>query len=1053
MKKLIVMAMALCSALIGCDGKDTERKVVWRTVQPRLSIPMDWRPCAQPLCSGTPVAPVCDAEITTRQRAEDAIAHQPQCIGEAIKLLRERAFDPRAKNDLAAAYYLRAKIEHRPIYLMEAWNWIEESAAAPEAAFNRGLIAEELGLPKLALASWDAASDATPWGAEAREHSGRLADELSGSSFKQWPATRRKLKDALMRGDRNAVAMLIHHYPTPAQIYLEEVVIPQWAETGAQKDLDAAVLLANEVSTVQHDPFAREVVAAITNASDRRLLRKAHRKHAEARRAQRIFGRRDSCDDFSEAVTLLTRARSPLRLTAKIESAVNCLLARKNPEVENTLKHLQRELPAETYPYTAARIRATLAFVQNDDGNHIDALANYESAAKTFEQLGDPDYVTQMQSAWSGVLLELGDKERAWNEAMATNAHAAKIAQVRGVHVRAGALSQAALKLGHPDLALLYQTDVIDAMRQELADEPPANRDVIGALEHHLSIALRSRAEITVALGPKHDEETSMDVGEAMRLASTEDQDKYPDRKDLLARIHAVDGLLLLRRDPDGAAKAFTTAIDLLPKGKVPNLYTSFLTRRAEAHRRAGRPKEAEADLQSALKVLDGEEKIQLDRRRRGEEEDIWGFFFDRFRETYRQLIELLAKEQRNEEAFRYSERAKAFEPLDLVRRLPFAPGRFRQGQPLPLSEIQAALPEDTYIFEYCVLEDRTLVWIVGRHTFELLPLPASGEDIAAWRAEIQGAVDESDESRLKRALLLPYQGLIDPPWKRIPHRPGETPRIVIVPDGEMHGLPFASLRHPVTRRYLVEDAVLSVDGSATLYVFSLLRDGQLQRGRASALLIGDPAFDKRLPEAYEMERLKGARQEVERIRTLYEPDVAVRTDEEATVRDFLQRAGASNVIHIAAHGVVNGVHPSRSPLLLAKEGDDSGKLDAQRLAGLRLPETRLVVLASCSSAGGAPVGAEGVAPLVRPFVGAGVPGIVGSLWDFSDATAERLLVSFHRHYRAQGDDAAKALREAQLEALSERKSLRAWAPFEVIGYASSPGPAPAANTKEKRPP
>ena len=152
--------------------------------------------------------------------------------------------------------------------------------------------------------------------------------------------------------------------------------------------------------------------------------------------------------------------------------------------------------------------------------------------------------------------------------------------------------------------------------------------------------------------------------------------------------------------------------------------------------------------------------------------------------------------------------------------------------------------------------------------------------------------------------------------------------------------------------------------------------------------------------------------------------------------------------MHFAGHAIVNPWQPWRSLLLFAKSEEHSGVLDAEELVTrLKLDRTRLVVLAACSSAGGLPVGPEGVAPLVRPLIAAGVPAVIGSLWDVGDATAEELLVSFHRRYEQEGD-AAEALRSAQLEMLgSGNPGLRpvlAWAAFQVIGHTS-----PDANARQ----
>ena len=179
--------------------------------------------------------------------------------------------------------------------------------------------------------------------------------------------------------------------------------------------------------------------------------------------------------------------------------------------------------------------------------------------------------------------------------------------------------------------------------------------------------------------------------------------------------------------------------------------------------------------------------------------------------------------------------------------------------------------------------------------------------------------------------------------------------------------------------------------------------------------------------------------------------------EREATIPHFLERARASTIIHVAAHSIVNAQSASRSYILLAPAANEPGPLEAQALVTrLSLDHTRLVVLSTCSSAGGLPIGAEGVAPFVRPLIGAGVPAVVGTLWNVEDATAEELLVSFHRHYR-EGHDAAVALQLAQVGLLTKNndnpgfRPVLAWAPFQVIGHGSSPF-APTPQHKEKPP-
>jgi CHAT domain-containing protein len=247
----------------------------------------------------------------------------------------------------------------------------------------------------------------------------------------------------------------------------------------------------------------------------------------------------------------------------------------------------------------------------------------------------------------------------------------------------------------------------------------------------------------------------------------------------------------------------------------------------------------------------------------------------------------------------------------------------------------------------------------------------------------------------------------------------------------------------------------VSISGSAKLYVSSLLRDRALNRSNGTAvLLVGDPAFDRRYGR--EAPRLEAARKEVQQLRLIYAPHAKELVGDEATVPRFLQAARESQIVHVAAHAFTDGEAPTQSYLLLTPSVRDTGVLDAQKLlTALRLQDTRLVVLGACRSGGSVTVGPQGVAPLVRPFLAAGVPGVIGTLWDINDATAKEVLVSFHRHYR-KGSDAAGALRTAQIEMLTNTnpglRSELTWAAYQAIGFASSPFPPTGEMRKEKPP-
>ncbi|HEV8433879.1 MAG TPA: CHAT domain-containing protein, partial [Thermoanaerobaculia bacterium] len=524
----------------------------------------------------------------------------------------------------------------------------------------------------------------------------------------------------------------------------------------------------------------------------------------------------------------------------------------------------------------------------------------------------------------------------------------------------------------------------------------------------------------------------------------------------LRARLAEVQAQTLARTDRAGAIAKFGEAVREALNTHYRPFVASLLIQRAELYRLDGNRTAARADLQASIVALQKEEQALIKGvPRLPGGEILWSAYFARFQPAYRQLIHYLIDDGTDADAFLYAEKSRAFELLQLVRSRADVPSAFREatdeGEPYSIDRLRQVLPAGTYVLEYEVLNDRTYVWLIRRDgPPELRTLHIGESEIAGWTATLQALAAERNVEGFETALVAPYQGLLQEVVGRIASlQHGVPARLVIVPDRAMHGLPFAALgRH---KHYLIREHAVSVAASATLYAWALAQDQQLSHAPlGTALLFADPKFNRDLDVARGLPPLRQTEKEAARIRAVYAPVMHVdeRDQQLATVPELLRLMRQSTITHIAAHGVANADAPSGSFLLLAPTENDTGALDADRLlAGLHLDKTRLVVLSSCSSVGGTPVGPEGIAPLVRPLTAAGVPGVVGTLWNIGEnsATAE-LLVRFHRHYR-EGHDAADALRLAENEMLKdpdlERSSVLAWAPFQMVGYASSPFPLP----------
>jgi CHAT domain-containing protein len=979
LKPLVAIAIVLCGLTTACSKKETGAGQKWpRTVEPRLSGVSEWAPChtkltsghmvPEAVCQAVTLAPVecSDVMINSREGAAETIALHPECIDEAIDALEHR-FAPRdaaAMSDLAAAYYVRAQRQDRPSDFLRAYKAVTHALASapnlPPALFNRALIEEALGLP----ASWDEVikSDQSEWGREAQEH----RDRIRHDDAKQWAAGLEKLEAALRMGDRPTVARLIAPFPYAAESYFEARIVKE-----ANSPSPEAVLLAEEIVRLTHDPFAIDVAKAL----------RAHK----------------------------TLNDSPYGLLNRIVQAkdlANTNTAEAFRGAAAMLGPVEREARTRGYVHIALRAQVTRAFCLLYQGLFMDALEQYDDAAGEYERRHENDLLTDTRMRRISAYRAFGLHEAAWQEAFAVLQNFSHLTAERSRQAAFGEIAQAALAAGGDAAALRY------------ADAGVAFSEGPGAY--------RTRAQIEASLGLTT--RAASDLDHAISLTKKSDPNS---RRILQARNDAVRGELLLRGNRARAIEAFTAALQATSR-ELPTILVSLYAQRAEARFAIGQNDEAERDLKEALRILREEESHALEARTLGKGEDYWSAYFSRFQDAFRLLIRHLVDNGRFDDAFKYAEQARAFEPLNLVMR----PDEIDR---ITLKEIQADLPAGTFILEYSVLDDRTIVWIISRDRFETLRLDVPRSKVEGWSTTLRRAAHLRDVNGFEAALFAPFDGLFTRPLAKIGPA---ADRLVIVPDGPMHALPFAALRN--RRGYLVENYKISTAGSAKLYRFLLRRDRQLASiANARVLLIGDPTVNPASPFMRGLRPLRHARAEVEEIASMYAGSEVLRGDA-ATVPRFLARAPGSAVIHIAAHGIANSAQPSHSLIVLTPSEHDSGALDAQRLiTSLTLQQTKLVVLSACSSAGGLPIGPEGVAPLVRPLIAAGVPAVVGSLWDVNDATAEALLVSFHRRYK-QGDDAAAAMQAAQLEMLrnTNNPGLRpalVWAPFQVIGHSSSP--------------
>lgn len=317
----------------------------------------------------------------------------------------------------------------------------------------------------------------------------------------------------------------------------------------------------------------------------------------------------------------------------------------------------------------------------------------------------------------------------------------------------------------------------------------------------------------------------------------------------------------------------------------------------------------------------------------------------------------------------------------------------------------------------------------------KLFPLP----DLSAVEPQVAmflGLVERRDGAEEAAGHVL-YEALLE---ELLAALPPTVDRLILVPDGPLHLLPFAAL--PNGRGgVLGEDFQLSRSPSAT--VWHRLRRRAEPDPNADVVAVVDPLLGADaatisglrtwLPErGDDLGPLRFAHREGRTLRRVFGTHTRLLAGPEAAepaVKTALER---TRLAHFATHALVDTRSPERSAVVLATTDDHDGLLTSPEIADLNLAGP-LVVLSTCESAAGPLLRGEGPMSLARAFFRAGARTVVASLWRLRDHEAAALFDRFY-HHLSYGLPVAESLRRAQQDAIEAGTPARAWAGVAVLG-------------------
>jgi tetratricopeptide (TPR) repeat protein len=414
-------------------------------------------------------------------------------------------------------------------------------------------------------------------------------------------------------------------------------------------------------------------------------------------------------------------------------------------------------------------------------------------------------------------------------------------------------------------------------------------------------------------------------------------------------------------------------------------------------------------------------------------------------------VIAALARGGRAAAAFTLAERRRAraladrLTQADALRETADGPRAAHRDRSATAAEIAAALPDDrSAILEYVAGSEGapTTLFIVTRAGVQARLLPTG--DSLARPVERYAALLESGEGGETLARSL-GSALLGQAAQAVPT--GVT-RLIVVPDGPLHRVPFDALRLP-DGRLAVERWAIGLAPSAT--VATVLRRGPRTLPAAGAtpqlLALGDPAFARERPASLtrEGELFRGAFDAAGGL-----PRLAASGDEAREVARYASgsevrlRADASeawlrrtpvahfHVIHLATHALVDENSLARTSLALAPGAGEDGFLSPADLSALEL-DADLVVLSACRTAGGVVVSGEGLQGLTTPLLEAGARSVIATQWRIGDRSTVALVRDLYDAL-ARGAPVSEALRQAKLAAIGRGAPASEWAAFTVVG-------------------
>lgn len=327
-------------------------------------------------------------------------------------------------------------------------------------------------------------------------------------------------------------------------------------------------------------------------------------------------------------------------------------------------------------------------------------------------------------------------------------------------------------------------------------------------------------------------------------------------------------------------------------------------------------------------------------------------------------------------------------------------------------SRIQSLLPADETLIEYYMNDDQLFAFVMTSEGISATKLYYTelSSDISKFRTEITNPQSSQYKSTGRKL----YSKLIKPIEKLFAGR-----KLTIVSHGPMHYLPFEALVSG--NKFLIDVYSIRLLPSASVLKFLKTHNDIPD----NILAFGNPDLGSR---EYD---LPGSQREVRSIAKEFSKSVILLRGK-ASKQNLIEYGAKYKYLHFATHGIYDPENPLHSGLFLAGDDPSQGMLTVNELYSLKL-NADMVTLSACETGLGKVSNGEDVVGLTRGFLFAGSSTVIASLWQVDDRITAKLMKSMYDNLKHE--DKRAALRDAQLKVKDKyKRHPYYWAAFQLTG-------------------